>query len=195
MKSTAHFALWIKSTNYLSFISQTENEEAQLWNVWWKMRNCSLWNAAQFKHLSVLSPISSLLSQRCVCVRVCASMHVCVCYGASWPRKADRRCATHLSNFPKTVGLLPVHSLTLNQPQSATYLLKCLEPRLRVCVWLFICLFVSLCDCLQKPFSPQIQLPIVFSWSNSETFWSSLFTVIFKSLSLCFFFWALKDQF
>lgn len=92
-----------------------------------------------------------------VCVRAC------VRYGASCPRKADRRCATHIGNFSKTVGLLPVHSFTLNQPQSATYLRKCLQPRLCVCqcVWLFICLFVvSLCDCFQKPFFP-IQLPIV----------------------------------
>lgn len=86
----------------------------------------------------LLPPVTALRVCVCVCI------YVCVCYGASWPRKADRRCATHLSNFPKTVGLLPVHSLTLNQPQSATYLLKCLEPRLCVCVAVCVCV----CGCL-----------------------------------------------
>lgn len=115
----------------------------------------------------VLPPlsISSLISQKKLC-NACSCGCVCVClhYGrVSHPRKADGRCATQLGNFPpKTVGLLPVHLLRLNQPQSATYFLKCLQSwltvrvTLSVCVNAFICLFVvSLCHCLQMlfPFS------------------------------------------
>ncbi len=120
------------------------------------MRNSPLWKAPQFRLLSVFSSISLLTVTEealdvcwCVCVRVWVWHHI--------PKRADRRCATHLRNFPKTAGLLPVHSLTLNQPQSAACLLKCLQPcqcvRVCVCVWLFIIFVVSLCDCLQKPFS------------------------------------------
>lgn len=102
--------------------------------------NCSLWNAPQSRLLSILSLIScfsSILSQKkhCTCVFVCALQSI-----SSPKQKADRRCASHLRNFPKTAGLLPVHSLTLNQPQSATYSLKCLQP-----VWVRTC--VCVCGC------------------------------------------------
>lgn len=88
---------------------------------------------------------------QCMFMRVC----VCVClhYGrVSHPRKADGRCATQLGNFPpKTVGLLPVHLLRLNQPQSATYFLKCLQSWLTVRVTLSVCVF-DVCECLYLSF-------------------------------------------
>lgn len=83
-----------------------------------------------FYLLSLLSPpFYNRGSTACVsvCVHACVYVRVRECYRASRPRKADRQCATHLGNFPKTVGLLPMHSLTLNQLQSATYLIKCLQ--------------------------------------------------------------------
>ena len=58
-----------------------------------------------------------------VCVCVCVWVWVCVgvCVFVVPEKKADRRRATHSVKFPKTVGPLPAHSLTLNQPQSAAY--------------------------------------------------------------------------
>lgn len=104
----------------------------------------------------VLPPlsISSLISQKKLC-NACSCGCVCVClhYGrVSHPRKADGRCATQLGNFlPKTVGLLPVHLLRLNQPQSATYFLKCLQSWLTVRVTLSVCVF-DVCECLYLSF-------------------------------------------
>lgn len=98
--------------------------------------------------------ISSLISQKKLC-NACSCGCVCVClhYGrVSHPRKADGRCATQLGNFPpKTVGLLPVHLLRLNQPQSATYFLKCLQSWLTVRVTLSVCVF-DVCECLYLSF-------------------------------------------
>lgn len=104
----------------------------------------------------VLPPlsISSLISQKKLC-NACSCGCVCVClhYGrVSHPRKADGQCATQLGNFPpKTVGLLPVHLLRLNQPQSATYFLKCLQSWLTVRVTLSVCVF-DVCECLYLSF-------------------------------------------
>lgn len=104
----------------------------------------------------VLPPlsISSLISQKKLC-NACSCGCVCVClhYGrVSHPRKADGLCATQLGNFPpKTVGLLPVHLLRLNQPQSATYFLKCLQSWLTVRVTLSVCVF-DVCECLYLSF-------------------------------------------
>lgn len=104
----------------------------------------------------VLPPlsISSLISQKKLC-NACSCGCVCVClhYGrVSHPRKADGRCAIQLGNFPpKTVGLLPVHLLRLNQPQSATYFLKCLQSWLTVRVTLSVCVF-DVCECLYLSF-------------------------------------------
>lgn len=104
----------------------------------------------------VLPPlsISSLISQKKLC-NACSCGCVCVClhYGrVSHPRKADGRCATQLGHFPpKTVGLLPVHLLRLNQPQSATYFLKCLQSWLTVRVTLSVCVF-DVCECLYLSF-------------------------------------------
>lgn len=88
----------------------------------WEIVHFEMHHNSGFYLLSPLSPpFCHRGSTACVCVRACG------CYRASRPRKADKQCATHLGNFPQTVGLLPVHSLTLNQPQSATYSIKCLQ--------------------------------------------------------------------
>lgn len=150
MKSAAHFALWIKSTKYLSFISQGRQQEIKC--LVKSKRICSLWDG--FYVLSshhYLSPPSS--HRRSSAMHVHAGVCVCLHYGrVSHPRKADGRCATQLGNFPpKTVGLLPVHLLRLNQPQSATYFLKCLQSWLTVRVTLSVCVF-DVCECLYLSF-------------------------------------------
>lgn len=179
MKSAAHFALWIKSTKYLSFISQGRQQEIKC--LVKSKRNCSLWDG--FYVLSshhYLSPPSS--HRRSSAMHVHAGVCVCLHYGrVSHPRKADGRCATQLGNFPpKTVGLLPVHLLRLNQPQSATYFLKCLQSWLTVRVTLSVCVFdvwmplsvflLSHYVTVFKCFSPSVSYcSKAFSWSHRRS--------------------------
>lgn len=105
----------------------------------------------------VLPPlsISSLISQKklcnaCSCGCVCVSVYITG--GFLIPEKLTGDVPLSLViSPPKTVGLLPVHLLRLNQPQSATYFLKCLQSWLTVRVTLSVCVF-DVCECLYLSF-------------------------------------------
>lgn len=90
----------------------------------------------------------------------------CVCYRASRHRKADRQRATHLGNFPKNSWPL---ASARTHAQSASISNRLAKVSATQTVRLFRRLFVvSLCDCLQKPFS-LIHLPIVAKSFHDQT--------------------------
>lgn len=77
---------------------------------------------------------------QCMFMRVCVSVYITG--GFLIPEKLTGDVPLSLViSPPKTVGLLPVHLLRLNQPQSATYFLKCLQSWLTVRVTLSVCVF------------------------------------------------------
>lgn len=130
------------------------------------------------------------VTQEAVCVCVCVT-------GNFSPKKADSRCASHLPNFPQTAGLLPVRSLLLNQPQSATCSLSCLQPAcahvscVRACgssSSFLLVYYVIVFRILSSPIQPSL----VAKPSHDQTPRSS--DPLFKSRSLSFYFWAPKDQ-
>lgn len=151
MKSAAHFALWIKSTKYLSFISQGRQQEIKC--LIKSKRICSLWDG--FYVLSshhYLSPPSSHRRSSAMHVHAGVCVSVYITGGFLIPEKLTGDVPLSLViSPPKTVGLLPVHLLRLNQPQSATYFLKCLQSWLTVRVTLSVCVF-DVCECLYLSF-------------------------------------------
>lgn len=87
---------------------------------------------------------------QCMFMRVCVSVYITG--GFLIPEKLTGDVPLSLViSPPKTVGLLPVHLLRLNQPQSATYFLKCLQSWLTVRVTLSVCVF-DVCECLYLSF-------------------------------------------
>lgn len=180
MKSAAHFALWIKSTKYLSFISQGRQQEIKC--LVKSKRICSLWDG--FYVLSshhYLSPPSS--HRRSSAMHVHAGVCVCLHYGrVSHPRKADGRCATQLGNFPPQNSWPPASALAQAQSASISNILSkvsavladCESHSVCVCVW---CVWMPLSVFLLshyvtvfKCFSPLVSYcSKAFSWSRRRS--------------------------
>lgn len=181
MKSAAHFALWIKSTKYLSFISQGRQQEIKC--LVKSKRICSLWDG--FYVLSshhYLSPPSSHRRSSAMHVHAGVCVSVYITGGFLIPEKLTGDVPLSLVISPPQNSWPPASALAQAQSASISNILSkvsavladCESHSVCVCVW---CVWMPLSVFLLshyvtvfKCFSPSVSYcSKAFSWSRRRS--------------------------